>query len=402
MVKVGIINATGYAGAELARLLYSHPEVELTSVSGRSAAGKSLAEVFPHLASYDLTIGEELGEVDFAFSALPHAASAAACAPLVRAGIPVVDMSADFRLRDPKEYAEWYGGEHPAPELLSQAVYGLTELNREAVRRSKLIANPGCFPESALLALAPAVKAGIIGPEIIVDSKSGISGAGRGLDLKYHFGEADESVSAYGLSGHRHLPEIVQELAKMWPKETGTERGTWLAVGVASSSPGVELTTALADMDEQQRVAVLQTAREWTRRRQERFVHGADELRPMVTFTPHLIPMTRGILSTCYAPLNAGALPLSVAGDAVRELYQDFFDDEPFVRVVDSPPATKQTRGNNMCLVYPTVDVRTERLVVVSVLDNLVKGAAGQAIQNMNAMLGFPQTMGLDMPAVYP
>src|SRR5438132_6894389 len=147
MLKVGIINATGYAGAELARLLYSHPEVELTSVSGRSAGGKALADVFPHLACYDLTIGEEIGDVDFAFSALPHAASAAVCAPLVRAGIPVVDISADFRLRDPKKYAEWYGGEHPAPELLSQAVYGLTELNREAVRQSKLIANPGCFPE---------------------------------------------------------------------------------------------------------------------------------------------------------------------------------------------------------------------------------------------------------------
>jgi len=360
MIRVGILNVTGYAGAELARLLYSHPEAQLVSISGRSAAGKALAEVFPHLASYDLTIGEELGEVDFAFSALPHAASAAACAPLVRAGIPVVDISADFRLRDPAEYADWYGADHPAPELLSQAVYGLTELNREAVRQSKLIANPGCFPEGALLALAPAVKAGIIGPEIIVDSKSGISGAGRGLDLKYHFGEADESVSAYGLSGHRHLPEIVQELAAMWPK---------------AEAP----------------VAVEKTVRVWPSEA------GASGGPPRVTFTPHLIPMTRGILSTCYAPLTA-----ALSDGAVQELYRDFYAEEPFVRVVDSPPATKQTRGNNMCLVYPTVDARTERLVVVSVLDNLVKGAAGQAIQNMNAMLGFAETTGLDAPAVYP
>jgi len=360
LVKVGILNVTGYAGAELARLLYSHPEAQLASVSGRSAAGQTLADVFPHLASYDLTIGEELGEVDFAFSALPHAASAEACAPLVRAGIPVVDISADFRLRDPAEYAEWYGGEHPAPELLAQAAYGLTELNREAVRQSNLIANPGCFPEGALLALAPAVKAGIIGPEIIIDSKSGISGAGRGLDLKYHFGEADESVSAYGLSGHRHLPEIVQELAEMWPK---------------AEAP----------------VAIEKTARVWPSER------GLSSDSPRVTFTPHLIPMTRGILSTCYAPLTA-----SLSHDAVHGLYRDLYAEEAFVRVVDSPPATKQTRGNNMCLIYPTVDVRTERLVVVSVLDNLVKGAAGQAIQNMNAMLGFPETMGLDMPAVYP
>jgi N-acetyl-gamma-glutamyl-phosphate reductase len=360
MVNVGIINVTGYAGAELARLLYTHPEAQLTSVSGRSAAGKPLSEVFPHLACYDLTIGEEIDGVDFVFSALPHAASAAACAPLVRAGISVVDISADFRLRDPKEYAEWYGGEHPAPDLLPQAAYGLIELNREAVESSHLIANPGCFPESALLALAPAVKAGIIGSEIIVDSKSGISGAGRGLDLKYHFGEADESVSAYGLSGHRHLPEIVQELSAMWPR---------------AEAP----------------VAIEKTARVWP-------AEGANVGGPpRVTFIPHLIPMTRGILSTCYAPLVT-----RLSQDAVRELYRESYDGEPFVRVVDAPPATKQTRGNNMCLIYPTVDVRTDRLVVVSVLDNLVKGAAGQAIQNMNAMLGFPETMGLDTPAVYP
>jgi N-acetyl-gamma-glutamyl-phosphate reductase len=366
MVKVGIINVTGYAGAELARLLYTHPEAQLTRVSGRSAAGKPLAEVFPHLACYDLTIGEEIDGVDFVFSALPHAASAAACAQLVRAGIPVVDISADFRLRDPKEYTEWYGGEHPAPELLSLAAYGLTELNREAVQQSKLIANPGCFPESALLALAPAVKAGIVGPEIIVDSKSGISGAGRGLDLKYHFGEADESVSAYGLSGHRHLPEIVQELRAMWLK---------------AEAP----------------IAIGKTARVWP-------AEGANGgALPRVTFTPHLIPMTRGILSTCYAPIHPGAMPTGEAAkEGVRELYCDFYASEPFVRVVGSPPATKQTRGNNMCLIHPTVDIRADRLVVVSVLDNLVKGAAGQAIQNMNAMLGLPEIMGLDAPAVYP
>ena len=347
MVRVGIINVTGYAGAELARLLYAHPEARLSSVSGRSAAGKTLAEVFPHLASYDLTIGEELDNVDFVFSALPHAASAEAVAPLVRDGVPVVDISADFRLRDAQEYARWYGVEHAAPELLSRAAYGLTELNREAVRSSRLVANPGCYPEGALLALAPAVKGGIVGPELIIDSKSGVSGAGRTVDLAHHFAEANESVSAYGLGGHRHLPEIVQELAAMWPRRVGEEPDT----------------------------------------------------QPIVTFTPHLIPMTRGILSTCYATLVAGTVR---SGEEALDLYREFYKGEPFVRVVDSPPATKQVSGSNMCLVYPTVDPRTERLVVVSVIDNLVKGAAGQAIQNMNAMLGLPETAGLETPAVYP
>ncbi len=353
MVRVGIINVTGYAGAELARLLYVHPEARLTSVSGRSAAGKTLADVFPHLASYDLTIGEELDEVDFAFSALPHAASAEAVAPLVRDGVPVVDISADFRLRDPREYAEWYGQEHPAPDLLSRAVYGLTELNREAVQSSRLIANPGCYPEGALLALAPAVKEGIVGPELIIDSKSGVSGAGRTVGLAYHFAEANESVSAYGLGGHRHLPEIVQELAAMWPRRVGE-----------GQEPG-----------------------------------GLPAPQPRVTFTPHLIPMTRGLLSTCYGSLVQGTVR---NGEEALDLYREFYKGEPFVRVVDAPPATKQVSGSNACLVYPTVDLRTGRLVVVSVIDNLVKGAAGQAIQNMNAMLGLPETAGLETPAVYP
>jgi N-acetyl-gamma-glutamyl-phosphate reductase len=346
MVRVGIINVTGYAGAELARLLYGHPQARLTSVSGRSAVGQTLAEVFPHLAAYDLTIGEEVGGVDFVFSALPHTASAEAVAPLARAGVPVVDLSVDFRWREARAYADWYGSEHPAPELLPEAAYGLTELNRESVRAARLVANPGCYPEGALLALAPAVKEGIIGPEIIIDSKSGVSGAGRTLKLSSHFSEVDESVSAYGLEGHFHLPEMVQELTAMWPR---TE---------APQPP-----------------------------------------EPKVTFTPHLIPMTRGILSTCYAPLLPGTVATT---EAARELYREFYRDEPFVRVAGSPPATKQVAGSNLCLVYPTVDPRTERLVVVSVIDNLVKGAAGQAVQNMNAMLGLPETAGLEALAVYP
>jgi N-acetyl-gamma-glutamyl-phosphate reductase len=348
MTRVGILNVTGYAGAELVRLLYRHPEVRLTSVTGRGGAGKPLAEIFPYLAPLDLTIEVEPGDVDLVFSALPHAASAEAVAPLVEAGLPVIDISADFRLRDVREYHTWYGVEHPAPHLLAKAVYGLTELQREAVAATKLVANPGCYPVGALLALAPAVRAGIIGPDIVVDAKSGLSGAGRTLGLPYHYAEANEGVSAYGLDGHRHLPEIVQEVSHLWPDVSGG----------------------------------------WT---------------PRLTFTPHLIPMTRGILTTCYAPLAPGRLPSGKAAKArAQELYRSFYASQPFARVVDTPPSTKHTWGSNACLIYPTVDARAERLVVISAIDNLVKGAAGQAIQNMNVMLGHPEATGLDMLAVYP
>ncbi len=343
-VRVGIINVTGYAGSELARLLHFHPEVQVTSVTGRSAAGKKLSDVFPHLWQQDLPVEAELGDVDFAFSALPHAASAEAIAPLIEAGLPVVDISADFRIHDLAEYEAWYNVKHPAPDLLEESPYGLTELNREAVREARLVANPGCYPTGALLALAPAVKAGIVGADIIVDAKSGVSGAGRSVGLAYHYAEANESVGAYGLDGHRHLPEITQELAAMW---------------------------------------------------------GGPQ--PRVTFIPHLIPMTRGILATCYADILTDRLPLNDNAKAeVMRLYEDFYCNEPFVRIAAEPPQTKYTWGNNLCLIYPTIDMRTGRFVVVSAIDNLVKGAAGQAIQNMNLMLGMPETMGLDQPAVYP
>ncbi len=341
--RAGIVNVTGYAGAELARLLHSHPEIELVSITGRSAAGKQLREVFPHLWSVDLPVTETLaGDVDVVFSALPHAASAEVCAPLARAGIPVVDISADFRLHDRAEYEEWYRVPHPAPDLLPSAPYGLPELHREAIRGARLVANPGCYPSGAILALAPAIRAGIVGGDLIVDAKSGVSGAGRTVELKYHFGEMDESVAAYGLSGHRHLPEIRQELAAL-----------------REAPP------------------------------------------PRLTFVPHLIPMVRGILTTCYADLDLTRLGPDPQA-AVTAIYRDAYAGEPFTHVVDAPPQTKHTTGSNHCLVYPTVDARAGRLVVVAVLDNLVKGAAGQAIQNANLMLGLPETAGLDHPALYP
>jgi len=342
--KVGIINVTGYAGVELARLLYQHPQVELTSVTGRSAAGQKLGTVFPHLASMDLTIEAELGEVDLAFSAMPHKDSAKEVIPLLKRGIKVVDISADFRLKDAAEYPAWYGFTHPAPELLKQAVFGLPELYRSQIVSAQLVANPGCYPTGAILALAPTLKAGLIEPDIIIDSKSGISGAGRTLSLQTHYSEANEDVTAYALDGHRHLPEITQELKLLCPQQPLS-----------------------------------------------------------VTFIPHLIPMTRGILTTAYATLTPGKIAAGEKGkEKLRQLYLDFYKDEPFAKVAESSPHTKHTWGNNLCLIYPTIDRSGEKLIAISCLDNLVKGAAGQAIQNMNLMLGLPETTGLEALAVYP
>jgi N-acetyl-gamma-glutamyl-phosphate reductase len=338
-MKVGIINVTGYTGVELARLLSQHPQVELASVTGRSAAGQKLGAIFPHLANIDLTIEAELGEVGLVFSAMPHKESAREVIPLLEEGIKVVDISADFRLKDASEYERWYGFSHPAPQLLIKAVYGLTELHRSQLASAQLVANPGCYPTGAILALAPAIKAKLIEPDIIIDSKSGVSGAGRTLSLPTHFSEANEDTSAYALEGHRHLPEIVQELKQLCP-----------------------------------------------------------ELPPSVTFVPHLVPMTRGILTTCYANLKSGKLK----AEELRKLYLDFYQDAPFVRVVSSPPHTKHTLGSNLCLVYPTIDHRTGKLVVISAIDNLVKGAAGQAIQNMNLMLGLPEATGLQALSIFP
>jgi len=262
---------------------------------------------------------------------------------LLSKGIKVVDISADFRLKEASEYQRWYGFTHPAPELLNKAVYGLTELYRPQLASAQLVANPGCYPTAAILALAPAVKAKLIELDIIIDSKSGVSGAGRSLSQQTHFSEANEDTSAYALEGHRHLPEIVQEL---------------------------------------------------------RLLSGGGSLQ--ITFIPHLVPMTRGILTTCYAPLVSGKIEGKKGEKQLKELYLDFYKDEPFVRVVDSPPHTKHTLGNNLCLVYPTIDHRAGKLIVISCIDNLIKGASGQAIQNMNLMLGLPETTGLGALGIYP
>ena len=322
-MKASIINVTGYAGMELTRLLYNHPEVTLVEVTARSAADQKLSDVFPHLNSVDLVIQEDLSEsTDVIFSALPHKASAEALGPLIAQKNRVIDISADFRLNDTNLYQKWYEVDHPCPEYLHQAVYGLPELHKAELQTALLVANPGCYPTSAILALAPAISAGLIQPSIIIDSKSGVSGAGRTLSHATHFSETNENVAAYGLSGHRHLPEITQELSKLQPDH---------ALGI--------------------------------------------------TFVPHLIPMTRGILSTCYGTLA---------------------HERGLVKITNQPPGTKQTLGSNFCLIYPTVDQRTGRLVVISCLDNLVKGAAGEAIQNMNIMFNLQEETGLQNLAVFP
>jgi N-acetyl-gamma-glutamyl-phosphate reductase len=337
-MKIGIINVTGYTGVELARLLHQHPQVELASVTGRSAAGKSLSEVFPHLAGTNLTIKAELGDVGLAFSAMPHKESAREVIPLLEKGVKVVDISADFRLKDAAQYDQWYGFSHPNPQLLAKAAYGLPELHRAEITSAQLVANPGCYPTGAILALAPAVKAKLIEADVVIDSKSGVSGAGRTLNLATHYSEANEDAAAYALEGHRHLPEITQELNLLNPQQSLS-----------------------------------------------------------ATFVPHLIPMTRGILTTAYAPPAK-----KIEEKELKKIYKDFYKDAPFVRVADAPPHTKQTLGSNMCLVYPTIDPGTGRLVVVSAIDNLVKGAAGQAVQNMNLMLGFAENTGLEALPVYP
>jgi N-acetyl-gamma-glutamyl-phosphate reductase len=338
-IPVGIINVTSYTGAELARLLLAHPQFTLSEVTGRSAQGQRLNEFFPHLASGSLTITEQINEAQLVFVALPHGAAAEVIPGLLAEGRRVVDLSADFRLKDAETYAVWYKHTHPRPDLLQQAVYGLCELHHDELREARLVGNPGCYPTATILALAPALAAGIIKPDVIVDAKSGVSGAGRSLSLSTHFSEANENLAAYGLDGHRHTAEMEQELRRQL-KQPETLR---------------------------------------------------------FTFIPHLVPMTRGILATCYADLVE-----QLSGPEIRALYEQFYAASPFVRITARPPETKWTFGSNSCLLYPTVEKRTGRLIVVSCIDNLVKGASGQAIQCANILSGLPETAGLSASAVFP
>lgn len=359
MKTVSIVNVTSYIALELLRLLAQHPEFVVTSVTGRSAAGKQLGEIFPQLQAVlpplgrekpaidpVLLIAEEPAQTDLAFVCLPHAAAAESVSKLLARGIKVIDLSADFRLHDANVYEEWYKHKHPAPQLLTSAVYGLCERYREQIRTTSLVANPGCHSSTSILALMPAVAAGIIEPNVMITSITGISGGGRTPTLAYHYPEANEDVWAYGLEGHRHLPEIVQELE------------------AAATAGG----------------------------------HPVPNLR--ITFVPHIAPMTRGILATCFADLREDAQALT--DEAIRSLYQNYYANEPFVHIAKQAPHTKWTYGSNHCFIYPIMDKRTQRLIVLTCLDNLVKGGSGQAIQNANLLCGLPETMGLAGLSVNP
>ena len=339
-IPAAVVNGAGYGGIELLRLLRRHPAFELVEVTARSDAGRAVAEVLPQLGGINLTFSEVVERAEVVFSALPDDAAVETLPALVAQGRRVLDLSAGFRLRDAALYPTWYRYPHPAPALLEEAVYGLAEWARERLPAARLVACPGCYPTATLLALGPALAADLIAPDVIIDAKSGVSGAGRSLKLNTHYSEANEDVSAYGVSGHRHLPEIVQALAE----------------GPGAGRPA-----------------------------------------PRVTFIPHLMPMTRGILATCYGTLRAG-----VSEADVQQVYRDAYADEPFVRLASAPPHTKWSYGSNCCFVYPMIEPHSGRYIVISALDNLVKGAAGQAVQCANLMYGLPETLGLPAEGIYP
>lgn len=346
MVKVAICGASGYAGAELLRILAAHSKVTITSATSEKSAGKRIIELFPHLHRYEDLTFEHLNveaiapKADVFFMALPHAASQESVDNLVKKKKRVIDLSADFRLRDAKVYEDWYKVPHKFSNTLSQAVYGLPELHRKKIARARIVANPGCYPTGAVIGLYPAVRHSLVDlGSIVIDSKSGTSGAGRQSDTAFSFCEVNEGFKAYGVTGHRHTPEIEQELSLV--------------------------------------------ARQDVR----------------VTFTPHLVPLDRGILTTIYARMAR-----EFDTDTVREVYRKAFANEPFVRILDQGkfPNVKNVRGTNFCEIGTAINKRTGTLIVVTAIDNLVKGAAGQAVQNMNIMMGYRENTALDAIALCP
>lgn len=346
MTNIAIIGASGYTGVELARILCNHPEVNVTAATSRQYDGQPLSNVFPNLrGKFDLicrnhTIDELIDMADFFFTAVPHKTAMDIVPTLLQAGKKVVDLSADFRIRDVATYEKWYQP-HSSAAIIDEAVYGLPELYREDIKNRRLTANPGCYPTSITLGLAPLLKANVIDPKtLVIDSKSGTSGAGRGASVGTLFCEVTDGFRPYGVGGiHRHIPEIEQEI------------------------------NAFLD-------------------------HPVN-----ISFTPHLLPISRGIMSTIYATVNEG-----ITVDAVQKLYSDMYDSEYFVRVLEPGtfPATQHVRGSNYCDIGFAIDERTGRIIVMSTIDNIVKGASGQAVQNMNLMLGFEEQAGLEGAPFFP
>jgi N-acetyl-gamma-glutamyl-phosphate reductase len=344
-MKIAIIGASGYTGQELVRILARHPKVEIAYATSERFAGAAITDIFPSLRGLidlrlsQLSIERVAQDANFIFTALPHGTAMGVVKQCIKAGKKVVDLSADFRLKDPALYEQWYG-KHSCPDLLQKAIYGLPELYRAEIKKGQLVANPGCYPTAAILALAPLLEQGKISPSgIVVDAKSGVSGAGRSPSLTNLFCEVAEGLKAYGVANHRHAPEMEQELS-------------------VRAGKGVDL-----------------------------------------LFVPHLIPISRGILSTIYARTK-GALSTEQAS----EVYQRHYGKEFFVRLC-SPgtfPSTVEVRGSNYCDLGVMVDQRSGHLIAISAIDNLVKGASGQAVQNMNLMLGFPETMGLEQIPLAP
>jgi N-acetyl-gamma-glutamyl-phosphate reductase len=347
--KIGILGASGYTGAELLRLLIRHPRVEIALLTADRRAGQAMRDVFPQFSPYDLPQLVSIESVDWAssgldlvFCALPHATTQKVIKDLLgkAPAIKVVDLSADFRLADTAAYARWYGHEHHAPELQAEAVYGLVEVYRRAIKTARLVANPGCYTTCAQLAVLPLLKAKAIVPnEIVIDAKSGMTGAGRSAKEAMLFSEVSEGFNAYGVGHHRHMGEIDQEFSKAAGREV------------------------------------------------------------IATFTPHLVPMNRGILSTIYVRGRRGRTPRDL-----HEMLAKAYAKEPFVHVLPfgETPHTRHVRGSNMTLIGVADDRVPGRAIVISALDNLTKGASGQAVQNMNLMLGFPETMGIDQVALFP
>ncbi len=345
-MKVGIIGSTGYAGAEIVRLLYSHPEAEIVWYGSRSYIDKNFASVFGNMFKLvpDVCKGENIKElaetVDVIFTATPQGYCATLVSEEVLSKTKIIDLSADFRIKDVATYEKWYGIEHASPEFIDEAVYGLCEINREAVKNARLIANPGCYPTCSFLSIYPLLKEGVIDRNtIIIDAKSGTSGAGRGAKVNNLYCEVNESIKAYGVAKHRHTPEIEEQLS---------------------------------------------------------YVAGDDVL---INFTPHLVPMNRGILVTAYATLTK-----KITEDEVRDIYHKYYDDEFFVRVLDKGvcPETRWVEGSNFADVNAIVDERTGRVIMMGAIDNVVKGAAGQAIQNMNIMFGLAENTGLNFAPLFP